>query len=429
MAAGAARGRRLPAGDQGAGTPARDACFRPGGHHCAYFDAKRPGYSGVAVLSKKKPDRIITGFGVPEFDDEGRYLEFQFGKLSVVSLYLPSGSSGPERQASKFRFLDAFLPHLKKLARRDRDYVLCGDINIAHKEIDLQELEVEPQEFGLPAGGARLARPRVRRAQVGRCLPRSGPAARPVHLVVEPRPGAGEERRLAHRLPDREPAARGPRARRASIFRDRWFSDHAPLTMDYEAVKRLGGVSVKPYLERESLAAFFVGVSSGFPYAMIAATLTTRLAQDGIDKRTDHRVHACASSSTTSRCSGPGSWTACASRCSAVSASGSPGCWSRASPVIAAVVNLALVDPAASIRATVIAAVLVGIAGATYDIVIDAYRIETLKPGQLGVGSGMSPVRLAHRLGGGGRARARASRRAWAGPRPTSPAPRSRCRR
>jgi exodeoxyribonuclease-3 len=110
-----------------------DGRFRPSGMHCWYYDAMRKGYSGVAAFSKAKPRRVIRGFGVPEFDGEGRYLELQFPRLSVVSLYLPSGSAGPERQASKFRFLDAFLPFLKKLARRSRDCILCGDFNIAHR--------------------------------------------------------------------------------------------------------------------------------------------------------------------------------------------------------------------------------------------------------------------------------------------------------
>src|SRR5688572_11720097 len=114
-----------------------DACFRPMGH-CFYFDAKRPGYAGTALYAKRKPDEVIRGFGVDEFDNEGRYLEARFGSLSVVSLYLPSGSAGPERQASKFRFLEAFLPHLKSLRRKRRQYILCGDWNIAHKEIDLR---------------------------------------------------------------------------------------------------------------------------------------------------------------------------------------------------------------------------------------------------------------------------------------------------
>ena len=147
--------------------------------------------------------------------------------------------------------------------------------------------------------------------------------------------------------------------------------------------------SLKPYLEKESLAAFFVGVSSGFPYAMIGATLTTRLTQDGIDKRT---VTAFALAFLVYNLKVFWAWIVDGVRIPLLGRLGQRVSWLllAGSAVIVAVVNLALVDPAASIQATVIAAVLVGFTGATYDIVIDAYRIETLKPYQLGVGSGMS---------------------------------------
>jgi MFS transporter, PAT family, beta-lactamase induction signal transducer AmpG len=146
---------------------------------------------------------------------------------------------------------------------------------------------------------------------------------------------------------------------------------------------------LRAFLARESLAAFFVGVSSGFPYAMIGATLTTRLAQDGIDKRT---VTAFTLAFLAYNLKVFWAWIVDGVRIPLLGRLGQRVSWLifAGLAVIAAVVNLALVDPAASIRATVIAAVLVGIAGATYDIVIDAYRIETLKPEQLGVGSGMS---------------------------------------
>jgi PAT family beta-lactamase induction signal transducer AmpG len=147
--------------------------------------------------------------------------------------------------------------------------------------------------------------------------------------------------------------------------------------------------ALHPYLEKESLAAFFVGVSSGFPYAMIGATLTTRLAQDGIDKRT---VTAFTLAFLVYNLKVFWAWVVDGVRIPLLGRLGQRVSWLllAGTAVIAAVVNLALVDPKASIQATVIAAVLVGIAGATYDIVIDAYRIETLKPYQLGVGSGMS---------------------------------------
>ena len=210
-----------------------DACFRPMGFHCVYFDAKRPGYSGVAVYSKRKPDKVIAGFGVPEFDAEGRYLEFRFGRLSVVSLYLPSGSAGPERQASKYRFLDAFLPYLKKLARRDRDYVLCGDINIAHKEIDLKNWRSNRKNSGfLPEERAWLDRVfgELKWVDAFREIDQ-----RPEQYTWWSNRGQARAKNVGWRI-DYQIAS--PRlagcARSASIYRDRWFSDHAPLTMDFD---------------------------------------------------------------------------------------------------------------------------------------------------------------------------------------------------
>ena len=147
--------------------------------------------------------------------------------------------------------------------------------------------------------------------------------------------------------------------------------------------------ALRPYLEKETLAAFFVGVSSGFPYAMIGATLTTRLAQDGIDKKT---VTAFTLAFLVYNLKVLWAWVVDGVRIPLLGRLGQRVSWLllAGTAVIAAVVHLALVDPAASIQATVVAAVLVGVAGATYDIVIDAYRIETLQPRQLGVGSGMS---------------------------------------
>ncbi|MPS67012.1 MAG: MFS transporter [Novosphingobium sp.] len=161
--------------------------------------------------------------------------------------------------------------------------------------------------------------------------------------------------------------------------------------MDAQSIEQRRGVwdSIKPYLEKESLAAFLLGLSSGFPYAMIGATLTTRLAQDGIDKKT---VTAFTLAFLVYNLKIFWAWIIDGVRLPVIGRLGQRVSWMLVCGVfvIAAVLNLALVDPAASIRATVIAAVLVGAAGASFDIVIDAYRIETLKPYQLGTGSGMS---------------------------------------
>ncbi|WP_416464031.1 AmpG family muropeptide MFS transporter [Sphingomonas sp. VDB2] len=147
--------------------------------------------------------------------------------------------------------------------------------------------------------------------------------------------------------------------------------------------------AVKPYVEKAPLAAFFLGVSSGFPYAMIGATLTTRLAQDGIDKKA---VTAFTLAFLVYNLKWLWAWVVDGVRLPIIGRLGQRVSWLLLAGILvmAAVANLALVDPTSSLLQTAYAAILVGAAGATYDIVIDAYRIETLKPEQLGVGSGMS---------------------------------------
>lgn len=146
---------------------------------------------------------------------------------------------------------------------------------------------------------------------------------------------------------------------------------------------------VRPYTESAPLAAFFLGVSSGFPFAMIGATLTTRLAQDGIDKKS---ITAFSLAFLVYNLKFLWAWVVDGVRIPVLGRLGQRVSWLLLAGafVIAAVANLALVDPQSSLLYTAYAAVLVGVAGATFDIVIDAYRIELLKPNQLGVGSGMS---------------------------------------
>jgi len=125
-----------------------DPTFSPPGLHTHFFSAQKKGYAGVAVYAKNKPDAVLNTLGEKEFDDEGRYLEVRSGNLSVVSLYLPSGSSGPERQASKDRFLEFFLPKLREWRNNGRDYVICGDWNIAHRNIDLKNWRSNQKNSG-----------------------------------------------------------------------------------------------------------------------------------------------------------------------------------------------------------------------------------------------------------------------------------------
>lgn len=125
-----------------------DLRFSPKGWHAHFAYAQKKGYSGVGIFAKKEPDQVLDRLGVKEFDDEGRYLELRFGDLSVVSLYLPSGSAGPERQASKDRFLEFFMPVLKKWGASGRRYVVCGDWNIAHTQKDLKNWRSNQKNSG-----------------------------------------------------------------------------------------------------------------------------------------------------------------------------------------------------------------------------------------------------------------------------------------
>ena len=119
----------------------------------AFHHAEKKGYSGVGIYTRQTPQTIIEGLGVPEFDAEGRYIEAGYdhssgGKLAVISLYQPSGSSSPERQQAKFRFMDAFFPHLDALMKSGREIVICGDWNIAHREIDLKNWKSNQKNSG-----------------------------------------------------------------------------------------------------------------------------------------------------------------------------------------------------------------------------------------------------------------------------------------
>ena len=120
----------------------------PAGYHAYFNSAAKKGYSGVALYTRRRPDRVHSRLGWPQADSEGRYLQADFGALSIVSIYLPSGSSGPERQAVKFDFMKRLLPVLKKMRRQKRQYILCGDWNIAHREIDLRNWRSNQKNSG-----------------------------------------------------------------------------------------------------------------------------------------------------------------------------------------------------------------------------------------------------------------------------------------
>lgn len=122
--------------------------LKPGDYFSYFNDAEKKGYSGVALYSRIEPDKITTTLGWPHADTEGRYLQADYGKLSIISLYLPSGTSGDERQTIKYDFMDKFMPIIRSMRRKHREYIICGDWNIAHREIDLKNWRSNQKNSG-----------------------------------------------------------------------------------------------------------------------------------------------------------------------------------------------------------------------------------------------------------------------------------------
>jgi len=198
-----------------------------------FLFAEKKGYSGVAMYCRSDPDAVSTGFGSREFDPEARLLRADFGRLSIVSLYLPSGSASAARQESKFRFLAEFMPVLRKLAGSGREFILCGDWNIAHKEIDLKNWRSNQKNSGfLPEERAWLTEVFERAGWVD------------VFRRLDPRPeqytwwshrGQAWAKNVGWRI-DYQIATPGiaAKALKASIYKTKRFSDHAPLCIDYD---------------------------------------------------------------------------------------------------------------------------------------------------------------------------------------------------
>ena len=200
--------------------------------HGFFCPAARKGYAGVALYAKVMP-KVAIGFGATEFDAEGRYLEADFGRLAVASVYLPSGSAGPHRQASKFRFLELFLPHLLQLRRQQREIILCGDWNIAHQAIDLKNWRSNQKNSGfLPEERAWLTRVFDELGFVD-VFRRLNQAAE--QYTWWSNRGQAWAKNVGWRI-DYQIATPGiaATARSVSIYKNRRFSDHAPLLIDYD---------------------------------------------------------------------------------------------------------------------------------------------------------------------------------------------------
>jgi exodeoxyribonuclease-3 len=212
-----------------------DSILNPDGMHGFFHHAEKKGYSGCGIYTPHKPDEVLYGYGNPEFDAEGRYVEARFKGLSVISVYMPSGSSSEERQEAKYRYLDSFLPHLIELKKSGREIVLCGDVNIAHHEIDLKNWKGNLKNSGfLPEERAWLTNlfDKVGYVDVYRTLePEAGESC----YTWWSNRGQAYAKNVGWRI-DYHISTPGiaATAKKTSVYKDERFSDHAPLTVDYD---------------------------------------------------------------------------------------------------------------------------------------------------------------------------------------------------
>lgn len=212
--------------------------LQPDNYHSYFFDAQKRGYSGVGIYSLHKPNKVISGLGWKSADEEGRYLQLDFDNLSVVSLYMPSGTSGEERQAIKFDFLDRFAIHLKDLLSQKREFILCGDWNIAHKKIDIKNWRGNQKNSGfLPE----------ERAWMDELFGNLGfvDAFRVVNQEIDQytwwsNRGQAWAKNVGWRIDYQViTPGLGKYVSKASIYKNQRFSDHAPLIIDYDDWKKL----------------------------------------------------------------------------------------------------------------------------------------------------------------------------------------------
>lgn len=212
-----------------------DPIFHPEGYDVTFFDAEKKGYSGTALYSKQTPDIISTGLGWTNADTEGRYIEAEFKNknLIVASLYMPSGSSSDERQQEKYVFMDNYLPILREQLASGKHVIICGDWNIAHKKIDIKNWRSNQKNSGfLPE----------ERAWMDELFDNVGfvDAFRVVNqeelqYTWWSNRGRARENNVGWRI-DYQVVTPNLKDKvvSASVYKDSWFSDHAPLIMDYD---------------------------------------------------------------------------------------------------------------------------------------------------------------------------------------------------
>lgn len=210
-----------------------EAIRNPHGYRGCFHFADRPGYSGVGIYCRTTPDQVIAGLGIADIDAEGRYLEARFGNLSIVSVYIPSGTTSPARLAIKFSFMARFIASLHRLAQSGREVILCGDWNVAHKEIDLKNWRSNQKNSGfLPEEREWFSGVLEKLGYVDVFR---GLNQKPEQYTWWSNRGQAWAKNVGWRI-DYQLATPGiaAKARSAAIYKAQRFSDHAPLTIDYD---------------------------------------------------------------------------------------------------------------------------------------------------------------------------------------------------
>lgn len=209
--------------------------FQPAGYHAYFHFAEKKGYSGVGIYSRHSPKKVETGLGWETADQEGRYVAIDLGKIWIASLYMPSGTTGDFRQKIKYEFLDKYAAHLQNLKNNAHEIIICGDWNIAHKEIDLKNWRGNRKHSGfLPEERAWMDAlfGELEFVDAFRAINQE-----PDQYTWWSNRGRAWDKNVGWRI-DYQIVTKGlkPTVKSASIYKAQRFSDHAPLTMEYDII-------------------------------------------------------------------------------------------------------------------------------------------------------------------------------------------------
>ena len=209
-----------------------DISHFPLDYYYSFFDAKKKGYSGVAIYAKYKPQNIIKGIGIDWIDNEGRYIQFDYEKFSIISLYIPSGSSGIIRQIYKMDFLENYHNILEQQIKQRRDIIICGDFNIVHKEIDIKNWKQNQKNSGV------LVEERAWLDDIFKLGWVDGFRQinqKPLQYTWWSNRGKARIKNIGWRIDYQIISSQMKECViDANIYKENWFSDHAPLILSYD---------------------------------------------------------------------------------------------------------------------------------------------------------------------------------------------------